>query len=84
MVEFTSEPLEVKIGDIVIETNTHRKGETNPVTFYWVIYKTQDELGYGNAKKGYYAFSLSDENDKIGPMVFRSNEFWEYKVIHYD
>ena len=81
MVEFTSEPLEVKIGDIVIETSTQL---IKPVTYYWVIYKAQEEPGYGNTKRGYYAFSLADENDKIGPMVFRDNEFWEYKVIHYD
>lgn len=84
MVEFTSEPLDVQIGDIVIESNTHRKDEPAPVTYYWVIYKIEEKLGYGNAKKGYYAFLLENENEKIGPIVFRSNEYWEYKVIHYD
>jgi len=77
MVMFTSEPLELNIGDIVVEANTNLKWDGPPVTFYWVIYSISKD-------RGYYAFSLQDENEKIGPIVFRSNEFWEYKVIHYD
>lgn len=83
MVMFTSEPLELKVGDIVVETNTHLMNES-PVTFYWVIYSITKKHMYGTTAKGYYAFSLENENEKIGPIVFRSNEFWEYKVIHYD
>ena len=39
---------------------------------------------YASTKKGYYAFLLSEPEHTIGPVVFRSTEHWEYKVIHYD
>jgi hypothetical protein len=85
MVEFTSEPLDLKIGDIVVESNTLKRNDPAYREDYWVIYRIQEKIGYGNARKGYYAFLLSDAEHTIGPVVFRSAKgIWEYKVIHYD
>jgi hypothetical protein len=85
MVEFTSEPLELKVGDIVIESNTLEPSSPAYHEDYWVIYKVQEKIGYGNNRKGYYAFLLTDAEHTIGPVVFRNaKNIWEYKVIHYD
>ena len=82
MVMFTSEPLELKVGDIVIECRKLRYG--NVAEYYWVIYAESKKNMYASTKKGYYAFLLSDADNTIGPVVFRSTEHCEYKVIHYD
>jgi hypothetical protein len=82
MVEFKSEPLEVKVGDIVIEQ--HKPDGYPRQEYYWVIYAESKKNMYASTKKGYYAFLLSDANNTIGPVVFRSTEHWEYKVIRYD
>jgi len=82
MVEFTSEPLDLKIGDIVIER--HLTDKYGAIECYWVIYAESKKNMYASTKKGYYAFLLSDANNTIGPVVFRNTEHWEYKVIRYD
>ena len=82
MVEFQGEPIEVKIGDIVIER--HKPDGCPEQEYYWVIYAESKKNMYASTKKGYYAFLLTDANNTIGPVVFRSTEHWEYKVIHYD
>ena len=78
MVEFTSEALDLKIGDIVLER------QLNNDEYYWVVYKVDDKPVYGTNRKGYYAFLLSEPERTIGPIVFRSTNAWEYKVIRYD
>ena len=79
MVEFTSEPLNVVVGDIVVE----RSKITNKETF-WVIYKVQQNASYGNTQAGCWAFDLEDEYSVIGPIVFRTSvDGWEYRIMRY-
>jgi hypothetical protein len=86
MATFTGEPLELKIGDIVIERHLTDKYKLDDgiAEYYWVIYAESKKSMYASTRKGYYAFLLSDANNTIGPVVFRSTELFEYKVIRYD
>lgn len=79
MVDFLSPPLDLKIGDIVIERPVDMKVHP-PV--YWVIYKAV-EVSY-STYEGYYAFDLQDSENVIGPVIFEQTKNWQYEVLRYD
>jgi len=83
MVQFTSDPLDVAVGDIVVERASSTNNLRRPTEVYWVIYKVQQNASYGNTQTGCWAFNLEDENDVIGPIVFRNSVGWEYRIIRY-
>ena len=89
MANFTSGPLELKVGDIVVERSKWEENATkyfplhpyDQIEYFWVIYKIEDKPGYGGIFKGYYAFLLSEPENIIGPVVFRNGDAWEYEVL---
>jgi len=87
MVQFMGEPLDLNIGDIVIERQIGDDPEDIVVAEYiWVVYKIvkSDSYHLSSAyEKGYCAFMLSDYHNTIGPIVFRNTDTWRYEVIRY-
>ena len=87
MVAFKGTPLDLVVGDIVVERQlSHVIGE-QPLIRYWVISKVienDNPIRYGHTyNKSYCAFNLEDEMDTIERIVFRNESNWEYTVIHY-
>lgn len=87
MVQFMGEPLDLNIGDIVIERQIGDDPEDIVVAEYiWVVYKIVKSGSYHLSsayEKGYCAFMLSDYHNTIGPIVFRNTDTRRYEVIRY-
>jgi len=80
---FTGKPLEVRVGDIVVETKRNVPVDlTEENTYYWVVYKVPSE---GNPfRVGCHAYDLENADNIIGPIVFRPTKDWEYRILRYD
>lgn len=79
MVQFLGDPLKLNIGDIVVEKPRNPDDWATTSVYYWVVYGIRDT---GNPfGDGYLVFDLQDENNKLGPIVFRPTDQWDYEVI---
>lgn len=79
MVDFKGEPLDLNVGDIVIERVS---GEE---TAYWVVTKVienDNPIRYGHRyEKMYNVFDLLTGEDAPPNMIFRPVGNWTYEVI---
>lgn len=85
MVQWIGEPLDLNVGDIVIEKQKNHAIGDCPIIKYWVISKViinDNPIRYGHTyDKHYSAFNLENEMQRIDKAIFRSQENWQYEVI---
>jgi|LakMenE18May11ns_1017448.scaffolds.fasta_scaffold9519054_1 hypothetical protein len=79
MVRWSSEPLDCRVGDIVVE----KVNGQNPT--YWVISKVtknDNPIRFGHTYKEVYdMFNLENDMDTIENVMFRNTEAVTYEII---
>ena len=79
MVEFTSEPLDCRVGDIVVERYI------NGPTAYWVVtqvVENDNPFRWGHIYgKMYWVFNLANEEEYMNNIIFRSTDQCTYEII---
>lgn len=88
MVQTNGIPLDLNVGDIVIEKHNGYNvlGGDPPVEIrYWVITKVTENdnpIRWGHTfEKFYSAFNLRDDTQHLENVVFRNDANWNYEVI---